>query len=183
MHGVEKVPQVFEKPMRSRTDVRRNPIGLPRPVVEQLLPHLDAFQASLWVLYHQYHKHHWLVEGATYTTLARFFQGCYRQVHEGLDRIAERITLLGGVPTCHPEVLVKRSFLAHEPEGVYTVEVMLQHDLRAERELCIQLRGSIALALELNEHGTRRLLEEVLQAAEARATQLAHLLGNHAITE
>ncbi len=182
MQGVEKLPQLFGRPVRAPGEVRRNPVGLPRPIVEQLLPHLEAFQASLWILYHQYHKHHWLVEGTAYAELHRFFQRCYEQVHGNLDRIAERITLLGGVPACHPETLVKRSFLEHEPEGGYPVEAMLQHDLRAERELCIQLRGSIALALELNEHGTRRLLEDVLQAAEVRATQLAHFLGDRAIT-
>jgi len=183
MRGVEKLPQVFGEPARPRKKMRMNTVGLPRPVVEQLLPHLDAFQASLWGFYHQYHRHHWLVEGETYTELHRFFQECYEQVHESPDRIAERITLLGGVPTCHTEELIKRSFLTHEPEGAYAVEAMLQHDLRAERELCIQLRGSIALAPELNEHGTRRLLEDVLQAAEARATQLAHFPGDHAPTE
>ncbi len=60
---------------------------------------------------------------------------CYEQGHDNLDRMAERITLLGGVPTCHPEALIRRSFLAHEPQGVYAVATMLQHDLRAEREV------------------------------------------------
>lgn len=183
MQGVEKLPQVFGEPVRARTTVRPNPIGLPRPVVEQLLPHLDAFQASLWVLYHQYHKHSWLVDGTAYAGLQRFFQTSCQQVHESLSRIAERIILLGGVPTCHPEALLKRSFLSHEPEGGYAVDAMLQHDLRAERELCIQLRGSIALAVELNEPGTRYLLEQVLEMAEMRAARLAHFLGEQAVTE
>lgn len=183
MQGVEKLPQVFEEPVRSRTAVHPNAVGLPRPVVEQLLPHLDAFLASLWMLYHQYHKHAWLTTGTAYASLAPFFQACYEQVHASLDQVAARVTLLGGVPTCHPEELVKRSFLTHEPEGTYAVATMLQHDLRAERELCIQLRGSIALAWELNEHGTRRLLEEVLQGAETRAMQLARFLKDDAPTE
>ncbi len=52
MQGVERLPQVLGEPVWPHTEVRMNTVGLPRPVVEELLPHLDAFQAALWVLYH-----------------------------------------------------------------------------------------------------------------------------------
>ena len=67
----------YGTPWRAPDAVEANPIGLDREVVEQILPKLDALQATMWTLYHQYQKHHWLVEGPQYMDLHRFFEACY----------------------------------------------------------------------------------------------------------
>ena len=105
------------KPWKTKDTIEDNPIGLPKDVTSMLIPELDRHQASLFVLFHQYQKHHWLVEGPQFRDLHHFLQESYEAVHKQVDMIAERMTALGGIPTSHPAELVKVSYVEHEPEG------------------------------------------------------------------
>ena len=152
-------------------------MGIDQEAAEELIPKLDEIQATLWTLYHQYHKHHWLVEGPQFHDLHAFFEEQYTEVHKYVDRVAERITALGGIPTSSPAGHAELSHVEHEPEGTYRLRKMLQHDLQGERVLCGQLREAIDIAIEHGDHGTKRELQKVLTKAEDRAHHVDHLLG------
>lgn len=168
-------------PWRSQETVEDNPVGLGHEVVEQMLPKLDAIQSTMWTIYHQYQKHHWLVEGPQYRDLHHFFEECYEEVHEYIDRIAERMTALGGIPTSSPVNQAELSHVEHEPEGTFRIHEMLEHDRAAERTLAVEAREAIELAYELGDYGTRRAFEKVLTAAEERAHHLDHYLGEDSL--
>src|SRR4030095_11848550 len=89
-------------PWKSKDTLEQNPIGLSRDVTERLVPDLDTHLASLFVLFHQYQKHHWLVEGPQFRDLHLSLAEAYEEVHKQADTIAERITALGGIPTSNP---------------------------------------------------------------------------------
>ena len=167
----------FGDPWRPQQMIEENPIGLSQEAVEDLIPKLDEIQCTLWTLYHQYHKHHWLVEGPQFRDLHLFLEENYEEVHKYLDRIAERVTALGGIPTSAPDQQAELSHVTHEPEGTYRLRQMLQHDLDAERTLCTLLRETADLAMEHSDRGTKRQVEKVLTAAEDRAHHLDHFLG------
>lgn len=164
-------------PWRPQQMIEENPVGLDEEAVEQLIPKLDEIQCTLWTLYHQYHKHHWLVEGPQFRDLHLFFEENYEEVHKYVDRIAERITALGGIPTSSPTEQAELSHVAHEPEGTYRLRAMLEHDLEAERILSVLVRETIDVAVEYGDHGTKRELEKVLTKSEDRAHHIDHLLG------
>lgn len=164
-------------PWRSQDTVEDNPIGLDDDVVQHLLPTLDEIQATMWTLYHQYQKHHWLVEGPQFRDLHHFLEEQYEEVHTYIDRIAERMTALGGIPTSNPVNQATLSHVEHEPEGTFRVREMLEHDRAAEATLAMQLRAAIEQALELGDHGTKRELEKALTKSEERAHHLDHYLG------
>jgi starvation-inducible DNA-binding protein len=128
------------QPFRPAGYVEDNPLGLPKDYVKKILPHLDAHIASLFVLFHQYQKHHWLVEGPQFMDLHKFLQGNYEQVHKQIDMLAERMTALGGIPTCNPVEQAKIAYFEHEPEGTYRIRHMLERDLEAEGILARKLR-------------------------------------------
>ena len=157
-------------PWRPQETIEDNPIGLDDDVVQQLVPKLDEIQATMWTLYHQYQKHHWLVEGPQYRDLHHFLEENYEEVHKYIDRISERMTALGGIPTSSPVNQAKLSHVEHEPEGTFRIREMLQHD-----------RDAIELARELGDHGTKRELEKVLTKAEDRAHHLDHYLGEDSL--
>lgn len=161
--------------------IEENPVGLDEEATEQLIPKLDEIQCTLWTLYHQYNKHHWLVEGPQFRDLHHFFQENYEEVHEYIDAIAERITALGGIPTSSPAQQSELSHVEHEPEGTYRLRAMLEHDLEGERILSVLVRETIGLALEFNDHGTKRELEKVLTTAEDRAHHVDHFLGEDSL--
>ena len=154
-----------------------NPIGLAREVTAKLVSELDRHVGSLFTLFHQFQKHHWLVEGPQFGDLHAFLSEAYQQVHEHVDEIAERITALGGIPTCNPIEQAKISYIDHEPEGVYRVRSMLEGDLNHLDTIAQQLRKTIRLAQDLGDPGTEHLLKQTLLKLEDRAHHLAHYLG------
>ncbi|WP_258096041.1 DNA starvation/stationary phase protection protein [Salinibacter sp. 10B] len=164
-------------PWRPQQMIEENPVGLSEEATEELIPKLDEIQCTLWTLYHQYHKHHWLVEGPQFRDLHHFLEENYEEVHKYVDRIAERITALGGIPTSSPANQAELSHVEHEPEGTYRLRAMLEHDLEGERILSVLVRETIDVALEHGDHGTKRELEKVLTKAEDRAHHLDHFLG------
>ena len=161
--------------------IEENPIGLEREAVEELLPRLDALQSSFWVLYHQYHKHHWLVEGPQFHDLHLFLEQHYQEVHSHLDALAERMTALGGIPTSDPVRQAELACFKHEPEGTYRIRPSLRHDIAAEGQLAIKLRDAIDAALDVGDHGTKRLLEKILFMTEDRAHHIEHFLGKDSL--
>jgi len=165
------------EPWRPQSMIEDNPVGLPEEVAEELIPKLDEIQCTLWTMYHQYHKHHWLVEGPQFRDLHHFLEEHYQEVHKYTDRIAERITALGGIPTSAPANQAKLSHVEHEPEGTYRIRQSLRNDLNAERTLAVLVRETIDKALELKDHGTKRQLERLLTATEDRAHHIDHFLG------
>ncbi|PSQ96155.1 MAG: DNA starvation/stationary phase protection protein [Bacteroidetes bacterium SW_9_63_38] len=169
------------EPWRPQQMIEENPIGLSQEAAETLIPKLDEIQCTLWTLYHQYQKHHWLVEGPQFHDLHAFFEEHYQEVHKYLDRVAERITALGGTPTSSPAKQAELSHVDHEPEGTYRLRAMLEHDLVAERTLAEVVRETIDVALQHGDHGTKRTLEKVLTKVENRAHHLDHLLGEDSL--
>lgn len=172
-----KQSEAFGEPWRPQQMIEDNPVGLPDEAVEQLIPKLDEIQCTMWTLYHQYNKHHWLVEGPQFRDLHLMLEEFYTEVHTYIDQIAERVTALGGIPTSDPANQQKLSYVEHEPEGTYRIRQMLKHDMEAERILATNVRQVIDLALEHGDHGTKRELEKVLTKAENRAHHIDHFLG------
>ncbi len=89
------------------------------------------------------------------------------------DRIAHRITQLGGEPDFNPEGLATRSHSEYI-EGSDLVD-MIREDLVAER-VAIESYGEIIRYLGENDPTTRRMLEEILAVEEEHAEDLQALI-------
>jgi len=161
--------------------IEKNPVGLSQDCMERLVPELDRHLASLFILFHQYQKHHWLVKGPQFRDLHLYLEDAYNEVHAQADEIAERMTVLGGLPTSSPSEQVKQAYIEHEPEGELTVREMLQNDLRAEQELARRFRASIRLAAEIEDYGTEQMLKRMLFAIEERVHHLDHYLERNTL--
>jgi starvation-inducible DNA-binding protein len=169
------------RPWKTKDTVDNNPIGIARESAERLVRALDPHVASLFVLFHQYQKHHWLVEGPQYHDLHLFLQGAYEAVHKQADRIAERITALGGIPTSGPAEQAKLAYVEHEPEGAFRIRAALELDLGHEAGIARRLRDSVRLAQQEGDFGTEHLLKDVLLETEDRAHHIEHYLGDDSL--
>jgi starvation-inducible DNA-binding protein len=165
------------QPFRAYGTIEDNPIGLPRELVAKLIPELDKHVASLFVLFHQYQKHHWLVEGPQFMDLHKFLQKNYEEVHESVDQIAERITALGGIPTSNPVEQAKIAYVQHEPEGTFRIRDMLERDRAHEGEIAQKMRATVKLA-GYDDPGTEQMMKRILFKVEDRAHHLDHFLGS-----
>lgn len=166
---------------KNQSTIEDNPIGLPKEVAQELIPQLDQHQASLFVLFHQYQKHHWLVEGPQFRDLHLFLGEAYDEVHKQVDKIAERMTALGGTPTSSPAGFAKKAYLEHEPEGTFRIRDMLMRDRAHEGRIAQKLRETIERARDLGDPGTEHLLKEILLEVEDRAHHLDHFLGGDSL--
>lgn len=88
------------------------------------------------------------------------------------DRIAERITQLGGEPDFSPDGLRTRSHSEYV-EGSTLLE-MIREDLVAER-VAIESYGEMVRYLGTRDPTTRRLMEEILAKEEEHAEDLRAL--------
>lgn len=142
-------------------------IGLPKEVRHEMALHLDDHQCALTVALHQYHKHHWLSEGAEgFISLHHLLDEHIEKTQKNIDQVGERVARLGGVPTAHPVTQHDLSYIKHEVEGRYSIRDFLRNDLEHELKIQEMLRRTIARAHELKDYGTVEVLEEVLRDRE-----------------
>ncbi len=168
-------------PWRPQSEIEDNPINLPREAAEKIIPELDRHLSSFFVLFHQYQKHHWLVEGPQFRDIHLFLEEGYNEIHEQLDAIAERITAIGGVPTSSPAAQTELAYLSHEPEGIFRITDMLTKDRTDEGTIAANLRRTIKLCTANEDFGTETLLKGILLKVEDRAHHLDHFLGSDSL--
>lgn len=157
--------------------VRENVLGLPHDVASQVVEMLNQDLASMFVLYHQYHKHHWTVEGAQFFELHLLLEEHYTQLHDQFDLIAERIVALGGLPVTGPKDIEKYGYIQHEQEAMLDLREMLDHDVVAESMIAEKMREHITKISQLGDYGTDSLLKTIVEQGEKRASFLEkHLM-------
>src|SRR5688572_4759107 len=102
-------------------NMRANPLGLDRKTASKMVDLLNTDLASMFTLYHQYHKHHWIVEGAQFLELHLLLEAHYTELHDQFDAVAERIVALGGLPVTGPSEVEQLSYIRHEKPGLYAL--------------------------------------------------------------
>lgn len=166
---------------KPKSELEPNPIGLSRDAVVSVAPQLDEHVAALFTLFHQYQKHHWLVEGPQFRDIHVFLEESYNEVHLQVDAIAERMTALGAIPTSGPVQQAELSYIEHEPEGVFRLRDMLERDRDAESTIAQKLRKTIDQCTAAGDYGSETLLKQVLMKVEDRAHHLDHYLGDDSL--
>ncbi len=161
--------------------VERNPIRLNEEACGEVCKYLDMHLSALIQLFHQYYKHHWLVKGPQFRQLHLFFEDKYKEVQEHFDKVAERITMLGGVPTSGLAAQESQSFISEEAEGDHPIRQMVRKDMDDEGLLAEKLRESIGRIIEQKDYGTEYLLKKILYHCENRAHELDHFLENDSL--
>jgi bacterioferritin len=122
----------------------------------------------------RYKRHYFMATGIHANAVAQEFLEHAGEEQGHADRIAGRITQLGGAPNFNPEGLATRSHSQYV-EGDSLVE-MIKEDLVAER-IAIESYGEIIRFLGERDVTTRRMMEEILQNEEEHADDLRDLLA------
>ncbi len=162
--------------------VKANPLGLDKKTATKVIDMLNADLASMFMLYHQYHKHHWIVEGAQFLELHLLLEAHYTQLHDQFDIVAERIVALGGLPVVSPADIEQHSYITHEAAGMFDLRTMLQNDIAAEATIAENMRKHIASANNSGDYGSENILKVILEAGEKRAAFLQKHLEPESLT-
>ena len=141
---------------------------------EKVIQVLNEALATEIVCTLRYRRHYYMATGIHAQAVAEQFLEHANEEQGHADRIAERITQIGGAPDFNPEGLTTRSH-AEYVEGETLVD-MIREDLVAER-IAIDSYSEIVRFLGDGDITSRRLMEEVLANEEEHADELRDLLS------
>jgi bacterioferritin len=134
---------------------------------------LNTALATELVCVLRYRRHYYMAAGIHAQAIAAEFLAHSMEEQGHADRLAGRITQLGGEPDFNPDGLATRSHSEYV-EGS-DLEEMIREDLVAER-IAIESYGEIIRYLGENDPTTRRLLGEILAVEEEHAEDLQALI-------
>ena len=121
----------------------------------------------------RYRNHYFMATGIDASGVEAEFLEHANDEQMHADRVAKRITELGGVPNLNPEGLATRS---HAQYGTAeTLQEMIQEDLISER-IAIATYSEIVRWLGNDDPTTRRMMEDLLAREEEHADDMAKLL-------
>ncbi len=121
----------------------------------------------------RYKRHYFMAKGINSDPVKTEFQAHATEEMGHADRLAKRITELGGEPNFSPDGLSSRSH-AEYVEGD-TLNSMITEDLIAER-IAIESYREMILYLAEHDPTTQRMLKDILAMEEEHADDLASLL-------
>jgi bacterioferritin len=140
---------------------------------EKVIAILNEALATELVCILRYKRHFFMATGIHANAVAQEFAEHAAEEQGHADRIAGRITQLGGEPNFDPQGLATRSHSQYV-EGASLVD-MIKEDLVAER-IAIDSYGEIVRFLGDRDVTTRRMMEEILENEEEHANDLRDLL-------
>jgi len=141
---------------------------------ERVIEVLNEVLATETVCTLRYKSHYYMAKGVHAPGIEEEFLEHAKEEQGHADRVAKRITELGGKPNLDPEGLATRS---HAQYGTgETLLDMVREDLIAER-IAIATYSEIIRWLGNDDPTTRRMMEELLATEEEHADDMASLLA------
>jgi bacterioferritin len=141
---------------------------------DRVISVLNEVLATETVCTLRYRNHYFMAKGVHAPGIEDEFLEHAHEEQQHADKVAKRITELGGSPNLNPEGLADRS---HAQYGTgETLLDMVKEDLIAER-IAIATYSEIVRWLGNDDPTTRRMMEELLAVEEEHADDMASLLA------
>jgi bacterioferritin len=141
---------------------------------ERVIEVLNEVLATETVCTLRYRNHYFMAKGIHASGVEDEFLEHAREEQEHADKVAKRITELGGTPNLSPDGLATRS---HAQYGTAeSLQEMIKEDLVAER-IAIATYSEIVRWLGNDDPTTRRMMEEILAKEEEHADDMAKLMS------
>ena len=140
---------------------------------EAVIQLLNEALATELVCVLRYKRHYFMAKGINSESVKPEFLAHAKEEMAHADRIAKRITELGGEPNFSPDGLSERSHAEYRPGD--TLVSMIKEDLIAER-IAIESYREFVAYLANNDPTTQRMIKEILAVEEEHADDMASLL-------
>lgn len=158
--------------------VKDLPHRLEEKVRAQSCEKLNQLLADSISLRDMYKKHHWQVSGPTFYQLHLLFDKHFEEQVEIVDKIAERIQLLGGVSVAMGADVGEMTKIARPPRGREEVPVQIARLLEAHRIIMQDCHDIAEAADKAGDDGTNDLvISDVLRPNELQSW----FIGQHLV--
>src|SRR4029453_15581946 len=145
----------------------RMPIALSEQICKKSVENLNQLLADTMTLRDLYKKHHWQIAGPTFYQLHLLFAKHYEEQNELVDKVAERIQLLGGVSVAMSHDVSETTLIPRPPKGREEVPVQISRLLHAHEIVLNQARAMARRSAEGGDDGTNDLLvSDVIRSNE-----------------
>jgi starvation-inducible DNA-binding protein len=134
------------------------PIALAEDTRRASAANLNQLLADTMTLRDLYKKHHWQVSGPTFYQLHLLFDKHSNEQSELVDRIAERIMMLGGVSVAMSADVAELTLVPRPPKGREEAPVQISRLLHAHEIVLKEARAMARKADEEGDDGTNDLL-------------------------
>jgi starvation-inducible DNA-binding protein len=134
------------------------PIALAEDTRRASAANLNQLLADTMTLRDLYKKHHWQVSGPTFYQLHLLFDKHFNEQSELVDRIAERIMMLGGVSVAMSADVAELTLVPRPPKGREEAPVQISRLLHAHEIVLKEARAMARKADEEGDDGTNDLL-------------------------
>lgn len=158
-------------------EIKENPVRIEPMYAKQVSDALNVLLASVYTLFHQVKKHHWVVEGPDFRDLHLLLDELAAHLLAHGDQLAERVTVLAAYPISTPRKQQEMALFPVEEEGMFDLRTMLMGDMRAYQEIIARYRDVIRLAMQVGDFGSEHMLKEQLQQLEFDVHHIEHVLG------
>jgi bacterioferritin len=159
---------------RAREEIEKGPVTASYGAdVERVINVLNEALATELVCVLRYKNHFYAATGLNSEPVAQEFAQHATEEQDHADRIAARITQLGGEADFNPQTLTTRAHSEYETSP--DLLEMIKEDLVAER-VAIESYTEIINWLGAKDPTTRRLLESILEVEEEHADDLLKFL-------
>jgi starvation-inducible DNA-binding protein len=157
--------------------VVRMPIALAEKTRRASVDNLNQLLADTITLRDLYKKHHWQVSGPTFYQLHLLFDKHFDEQNELVDRIGERVMLLGGVSVAMSADVAELTLVPRPPKGREEVPVQISRLLHAHEIVLKEARAMARQAAEAGDDGTNDLLvSDVIRTNELQVWFVAEHL-------
>ena len=145
----------------------RLPIALAETACKESVENLNQLLADTMALRDLYKKHHWQVAGPTFYQLHLLFDKHYDEQNDLVDKIAERIQLLGGISIAMAHDVAETTLVPRPPKGREEVPVQISRLLHAHEIVLMEARSMARRAAEAGDDGTNDLIvSDVIRSNE-----------------
>ena len=138
--------------------IARLPNALSEELCAASAENLNQVLADTITLRDMYKKHHWQVAGHTFYQLHLLFDKHYEEQNDLVDKIAERIQLLGGISLAMAPDVAETTIIPRPPRGREEVPVQISRLLHAHEILLKEAHTMARQADESGDDGTNDLL-------------------------
>lgn len=155
------------------------PLELEEPVRLEMTEQLNQLLADTITIRDLYKKSHWQVAGPTFYQLHLLYDKHYEEQDEIVDKIAERIQLLGGISLAMAADIAETTQIERPPRGREEVPVQISRLLDAHQVIIGQCRKLAKRAQTVGDDGTNDLVvSDVLRTNELQQWFLNEHLAN-----